>query len=206
MPGEKQRAGELQRCSKRAVRVVRFISGWRSTPGQEAGRTAKAMSHKLQSRSVKAMVGQPRGRKTELEGLPEAFKLGGNDSEGLLTCESPVCDARFEQTGMVRMEPRKYCCDRRCRDSLCASSDQQTRRPRSRKNKRSGSSAGKSLRGEPGALQALSARRTDDAHGTIELDRRFRPIARSKMICSWQLAQTGDPVIFSFVISQRKFF
>ena len=35
-------------------------------------------------------------------------------SEALLTCESPVCDARFEQTGMVRMEPRRFCNDQ-CR-------------------------------------------------------------------------------------------
>jgi hypothetical protein len=30
------------------------------------------------------------------------------------TCSSPVCEVKFEQTGIVRLEPRKYCCER-CR-------------------------------------------------------------------------------------------
>lgn len=29
--------------------------------------------------------------------------------EGLASCESPVCDVRFKQSGTVR--PRRYCCD-----------------------------------------------------------------------------------------------
>jgi hypothetical protein len=48
----------------------------------------------------------------------EAYTLGKNDSERVseesLTCQSPVCKVKFEQTGVVRLEPRKYCCDR-CR-------------------------------------------------------------------------------------------
>jgi hypothetical protein len=30
--------------------------------------------------------------------------------EGLATCESPVCDVRFEQTGM-KIKPKRFCCD-----------------------------------------------------------------------------------------------
>lgn len=52
------------------------------------------------------------------ESVLEAFTLGriekNGTPEGLLTCESPVCDVRFEQTGMIRMEPRKYC-NAKCR-------------------------------------------------------------------------------------------
>jgi hypothetical protein len=32
-------------------------------------------------------------------------------SDRSLKCSSPVCEARFEQTGILRMEPRKYCCE-----------------------------------------------------------------------------------------------
>ena len=43
----------------------------------------------------------------------EALTLGKNDSERVsestLTCQSPACKDRFEQTGIVRLEPRKYC-------------------------------------------------------------------------------------------------
>lgn len=48
----------------------------------------------------------------------EASTLGKNDpervSEESLTCQSPVCKEKFEQTGVVRLEPRKYCRDQ-CR-------------------------------------------------------------------------------------------
>jgi hypothetical protein len=30
-------------------------------------------------------------------------------SDRSLKCSSPVCDVEFKQTGIVRMEPRKYC-------------------------------------------------------------------------------------------------
>lgn len=29
--------------------------------------------------------------------------------EGLTTCSSPLCDVQFEQTGIMRLEPRKFC-------------------------------------------------------------------------------------------------
>ena len=34
--------------------------------------------------------------------------------EGSLTCSSAVCEVKYEQTGVARLEPRKYCCER-CR-------------------------------------------------------------------------------------------
>lgn len=48
----------------------------------------------------------------------EAFTLSRTQEkgipEGLLTCESPVCNMRFDQTGIRRLEPRRFCSDR-CR-------------------------------------------------------------------------------------------
>jgi hypothetical protein len=48
----------------------------------------------------------------------EALTLAKNDSERVsersLTCQSPVCKDQFEQTGIERLEPRKYC-DKDCR-------------------------------------------------------------------------------------------
>jgi hypothetical protein len=48
----------------------------------------------------------------------EAYTLGKNDSDRVSeesrTCQSPVCKEKFEQTGLVRLEPRKYCRDQ-CR-------------------------------------------------------------------------------------------
>jgi hypothetical protein len=76
------------------------------------------MSHRISAETVKAMLQQPGSRENGVDGLPEAFTLSGMNKQGmsetLLTCESPVCDVRFEQTGMVRMEPRRFCNDR-CR-------------------------------------------------------------------------------------------
>jgi len=46
--------------------------------------------------------------------VSEAFTLARNDSGEALSCQSPVCEVRFEQTGVMRLEPRKYCCDQ-CR-------------------------------------------------------------------------------------------
>jgi hypothetical protein len=86
--------------------------------GENFEKEAKAMSHRISAQTAKAMLQQPISRENDVEGLPEAFTLAKNDSGGVpeefLTCSSPVCDVRFEQTGIVRMEPRKYCCDR-CR-------------------------------------------------------------------------------------------
>lgn len=76
------------------------------------------MSHRISAETAKAMLQQPISRENDVEGLPEAFILSEMNkqgmSEALLTCDSPLCDARFEQTGMVRMEPRRFCNDR-CR-------------------------------------------------------------------------------------------
>jgi hypothetical protein len=48
----------------------------------------------------------------------EALTLAKNDSERVseesVICSSPVCEVKFEQTGVVRLEPRKYC-DKDCR-------------------------------------------------------------------------------------------
>jgi hypothetical protein len=73
------------------------------------------MSHRLKTARQRVQTGDNRS----FEGASniEAYTLVKNDSErvpeGSLTCSSPVCEVRFEQTG-TKMEPRKYCCDR-CR-------------------------------------------------------------------------------------------
>src|SRR5687767_14504103 len=43
----------------------------------------------------------------------EAFKLAQGDFNGspLETCANPTCNAPFEQTGITRLEPRRFCCD-----------------------------------------------------------------------------------------------
>ena len=50
----------------------------------------------------------------------EAFPLARSDkngtSEGLLICESPVCNVDFEQSGIARLEPRRFC-DSKCRQN-----------------------------------------------------------------------------------------
>jgi hypothetical protein len=43
----------------------------------------------------------------------QAFKLGSLEekgiSEGIAVCQNPLCDAEFEQTGIARLEPRRFC-------------------------------------------------------------------------------------------------
>jgi hypothetical protein len=50
----------------------------------------------------------------------QAFTLGGSrkrgTSETLLTCASPVCREGFRQTGIMRLEPRRFC-DAKCRQN-----------------------------------------------------------------------------------------
>jgi hypothetical protein len=67
------------------------------------------MSHRIDD-------GRPSPRRNGA--VSEALTLVRNDSGevigGSLSCQSPVSIVRFEQTGVMRLEPRKYCCDQ-CR-------------------------------------------------------------------------------------------
>jgi hypothetical protein len=72
------------------------------------------MSRRIEARSVKSKVNQPCPSTDSDKAFLEAFTLGKTQeqrtSEPLLTCSSPVCDVQFHQTGMMRMEPRRFCC------------------------------------------------------------------------------------------------
>lgn len=70
------------------------------------------MSHRLKTSRRRVQTG---GDKQGFEGASniEALTLVKNDSERVseesVTCSSPVCEVRFEQTGIERLEPRQYC-------------------------------------------------------------------------------------------------
>jgi hypothetical protein len=76
----------------------------------------EAMSHKLKTPRTRVQTED----NPTLQGgvIIEAYTLGKIDSERVsersLTCQSPVCKDQFEQTGVMRLEPRKYCRDQ-CR-------------------------------------------------------------------------------------------
>jgi hypothetical protein len=77
------------------------------------------MSHRISAQSARGHgVDEGRPGRRRNGAVSEAFTLARNDSqevfEGSLSCQSPVCEVRFEQTGVMRLEPRKYCCDQ-CR-------------------------------------------------------------------------------------------
>jgi hypothetical protein len=69
------------------------------------------MSHKLENRTVKAMVQGPGTRVEErsliLGTVHTVETTLTTDSE--TGCESPLCDVRFPQTGL-KIEPRRFCC------------------------------------------------------------------------------------------------
>jgi hypothetical protein len=74
------------------------------------------MSHRIEAPTVKAMVQEPartpmKERSLKFVDLQSVNAWENSTPEGLLTCESPVCEVQFEQTGIVRMEPRRYCSD-----------------------------------------------------------------------------------------------
>lgn len=70
------------------------------------------MSHNLQAKSVKSMVGQPRirgeGRSSPTAILQDVERASLKGSEGV--CESPLCDVSFPESGLV-CKPKRFCSD-----------------------------------------------------------------------------------------------
>ena len=67
------------------------------------------MSRRIEAQTVKSLVHEPR---TQIDGHSlkiEAFTLGRIQSEVLPSCENALCGVQFEQTGIMRMEPRRFC-------------------------------------------------------------------------------------------------